>query len=154
MAKDSFHPTNLLLLLTETFKSTTGMSPELMNYIFHFVERPDDLRFSHTLRKRDSVYHCTESLETWKAVHCLHSHTLYTFLERKMLGEHSWNSFKSFHRFCTYGFVILFIGYFYIMSLTSNLFSCIFFEISQLVFFLTISNSWFYLFTFRDFNRL
>ena len=117
MAKDSFHPTNLLLLLTETFESTTGMSPELMNYIFHFVERPDDLRFSHTLRKRDSVYHCTESLETWKAVHCLHSHTLYTCF----LKEKCWENIHEIHLSRSTDFVLTVLSFFLLAIFTSCL---------------------------------
>ena len=51
-------------LATEIFKSKTGVSPELMNDIFHFVERPYNLRGHYTLeRKRDhTVYHSSESL--------------------------------------------------------------------------------------------
>ena len=62
----STHQKNLQLLATEIFKSKTGLSPELMNNIFHFVERPYSLRCNYTLeRKRDhTVYHCSESLSS------------------------------------------------------------------------------------------
>ena len=69
LAKDksvSVHQKNLQLLATEIFKSKTGVSPELMNDIFHFVKRLYNLRSDHTLeRKRDhTVYHCSESLSS------------------------------------------------------------------------------------------
>ena len=67
-------------LATETFKSKTGVSPELINDIFHFVERPYNLRNNYTLernnytlernnytleRKRDhTIYHGSESLSS------------------------------------------------------------------------------------------
>ena len=47
LAKDksvSVHQKNFQLLATEIFKSKTGVSPELMNDIFHFVERPYNLK--------------------------------------------------------------------------------------------------------------
>ena len=67
LAKDksvSVHQKNLQLLATGIFKSKTGMSPELMNDIFHFVERPYNLRSEYTLeRKRDhTLYSGSESL--------------------------------------------------------------------------------------------
>ena len=69
LAKDksvSVHQKNLQLLATEIFKSKIGMSPELINDIFHFVERPYNLRSDYTLeRKRDhTVYHGLESLSS------------------------------------------------------------------------------------------
>ena len=69
LAKDksvSVHQKNLQLLATEIFKSKTGVSPELMNDIFHFVKRPYNLRSDYTLeRKRDhTVYHGSESLSS------------------------------------------------------------------------------------------
>ena len=70
LAKDksvSIHQRNLQLLATEIFKSKTGVSPELMNDIFHFVERPSNLTCDYTLeRKRDhAVYHDSESLSSF-----------------------------------------------------------------------------------------
>ena len=67
LAKDklvSVDQKNLHLLASEIFKSKTGVSPELMNDIFHFVERPYNLRSDYTLeRKRDhTIYHGSESL--------------------------------------------------------------------------------------------
>ena len=63
---DSVHQKKLQLLLTETFKSKTGVLPEMMNDIFHFVERTYNLRRSYTLeRKQDRiVYHSSESLSS------------------------------------------------------------------------------------------
>ena len=60
------HQKNLQLLATEIFKSKTGVSPELMNGISYFVERPHNLRSDYTLeRKRDhTVYHGSESLSS------------------------------------------------------------------------------------------
>ena len=60
------HQKNLQLLINEIFKSKTGVSPELMNDIFHFVEKPYNLRSNYTLeRKRDhTVYHGSESLSS------------------------------------------------------------------------------------------
>ena len=62
LAKDksvSIHLKILQLLAIEISKSKTGVSPELMNDIFHFVERPHNLRSNYILkRKRDNtVYH-------------------------------------------------------------------------------------------------
>ena len=50
---------SLQLLATDTFKSKTGVLPELMNNISHFVEKPYNLGSNYILeRKRDhSVYH-------------------------------------------------------------------------------------------------
>ena len=69
LAKDklvSVHQKNLQLLATEIFKSKTGVLPELMNDMFHFVARPYNLRSDYTLeRKRDhTVYHGSESLSS------------------------------------------------------------------------------------------
>ena len=62
----SVHQKKLQLLATEIFKSKTGVSPELMNDIFHFVKRPYNLRSDYTLeRKRHhTVYHGSESLSS------------------------------------------------------------------------------------------
>ena len=69
LAKDksvSVHQKNLQLLANEIFKSKTGVSPELMNHIFHFMERSYNLRSDYTLeRKRDhTFYHGSESLSS------------------------------------------------------------------------------------------
>ena len=55
---------NVQLPATETFKSKTGVSPELKNDIFDFEERPYNLRSNYTLeRKREyTAYHDSESL--------------------------------------------------------------------------------------------
>ena len=62
----SVHQKDLQLLASEIFKSKTGVSPDLMNDIFHFVERPYNLRSDYTLeRKRDrTVYQGSESLSS------------------------------------------------------------------------------------------
>ena len=67
LAKDksvSVYQKNLRLLATVIFKSKTGMSSELMNHIFHFVQRPNNLRSKYTLeRKRGyTVYDGSENL--------------------------------------------------------------------------------------------
>ena len=50
----SAHQKNFQLLVTEIFKSKTGVSPEFMNDMLHFFERPYILRSNYTLeRKRD-----------------------------------------------------------------------------------------------------
>ena len=64
LAKDrSVFTKKTQLLATEIFKSKTGVSLELMNVIFHFVERPYNLRNGDILeRKLDHiVYHGSES---------------------------------------------------------------------------------------------
>ena len=56
LAKDkwvSVEQKNLRLLATEIFKCKTGVPPELMNNIFHFVERPYNLR-------REYFFPCSE----------------------------------------------------------------------------------------------
>ena len=55
----SVHQKNHHLLACQIFKSKTGVWPEMMNDIFHFVERPYNLMSDYTLkRNRDStVYH-------------------------------------------------------------------------------------------------
>ena len=56
----SVHQKNLQLLATEISKSKNGVSPEFMNDIFHFVERPYNLR-----SERDhNVYHGSEILSS------------------------------------------------------------------------------------------
>ena len=54
----SAHQKNLELLATEIFKSKTGMSLELMNDTFHFVERPYNSKFKKQLyiRKETRSY--------------------------------------------------------------------------------------------------
>ena len=42
----SVHQKNLQLLATEIFKSKIGGSPELMNNIFHFLDKPYNFRSS------------------------------------------------------------------------------------------------------------
>ena len=62
----SVHQKNFRLLVTEIFKCKTGMSPELMNDIFHFVEGPPKLRSDYTLERKGNrtFYHGSESLSS------------------------------------------------------------------------------------------
>ena len=62
----SVHQKNLQLLATEIFNSKTEVSPELMNDIFHFVERPYNLRSDYTFERiRDhTVYHGSDSVSS------------------------------------------------------------------------------------------
>ena len=57
---------NLQLLATEIFKSKTGVSPELMNDIFHFEERPYNLSSDYILEGKGdhTVYHGLDSLSS------------------------------------------------------------------------------------------
>ena len=57
-------PKNVQLLATEMFKSKTGVSPELMNDICHFVERPCTLKSNYTSERilDHTVHHGSESL--------------------------------------------------------------------------------------------
>ena len=61
-----FNKKNLQLLATEIFKSKAGVSPELMNDIFHFVESLFNLRSDYTIgRKQDhTVYHGSENISS------------------------------------------------------------------------------------------
>ena len=122
------------LLATETFKSKIGVSPEQMNDIFHFVERPYNLRSGYTLeRKRDhAVYHASESLSSLAPKLCYlllnsikNSASLKDFkikintqafercscrYTRNMLREE--DLFWSFHRFSAFGFgFVIFLLY-------------------------------------------
>ena len=67
-----FTQKNLQLLATETLKSKTGVSPEMINHIFHFVERPYNLGSNYTLeRKRDhTFYHGSENLSSLASELC------------------------------------------------------------------------------------
>ena len=110
----SVHRKNLQLLATEIFKSKTGVSPELMNDIFHFVERHYNLRSDYTLeRKRDhTVYHGSESLSSLVP-------KLWDLLP---------NSIKnSAHKeFCTFRFVMLLLDHLHIIFFSCTSFSDIF----------------------------
>ena len=84
------HQKNLQLLINEIFKSKTGVSPELMNDIFHFVEKPYNLRSDYTLeRKRDhTVYHGSESLSSL-------AHKLWNLLPNLIKNSASLKEFKT-----------------------------------------------------------
>ena len=59
-------------LATEVLKSKTGVSPELTDDIFHFVERPYNLRSNYTLeRKRDdTIQHSSKSFSSLAPKFC------------------------------------------------------------------------------------
>ena len=63
---DSYDFTFQELLATEMFKSKHGVSPELMNDIIYFLDKPYNLITNYTLkRKRDhTVYHVSEILSS------------------------------------------------------------------------------------------
>ena len=146
----SVHQKNPQLLATEIFKSTTGVSLELMNDIFHFVERPCNLRSDYILeRKRDhTVYHGSESLSSlapklWDLLpnSIKNSASLKEFktkintwafescpcrICKKYVGRVGFILFKSFHRFCTFGFFMLLLDHLYIIFLNCVSFSDIF----------------------------
>ena len=106
------------MLTTEIFKSKAEVLPELMNDIFHFVERPDKSRSNYILeRNRDHIgYHGSESLcsfapEFWD----LRPNSIknYDSLKEFRTKTKIWVTdyyplrvckskihFKSFHRFC------------------------------------------------------
>ena len=93
LAKDKsirVHQKNLQLLINEIFKSKTGVSPELMNDIFHFVGKPYNLRSDYTLeRKRDhTVYHGSESLSSL-------AHKLWNLLPTLIKNSASLKEFKT-----------------------------------------------------------
>ena len=109
-------------LATEIFKSKTGMSPELINENFHFLEKPYNFRSNYTLEKRwhHTIYQSSTSIsfltqKLWDFYQILRLSKQKLILRtlsidlaeyvRNMLRE--WDSFKSFHRFCTFGFVII-----------------------------------------------
>ena len=61
-AKDksgNVHQKNLQLLATDIFKSKTGVSPELMNDIFHFVEMNDIFHFV----EMNDIFHFVEIID-------------------------------------------------------------------------------------------
>ena len=136
LAKDksvSVHQKNLQLLGTEIFKSKAGMSPELMNDIFHFVERPYNLRSDYTLERKwdHTIYYGSESLSSLapKLLDLLpnsikNSVSLKEF--KTKINTWTFERFpcrickKSFYRFCTFGFVMLLLGYLHVfLSCTS-----------------------------------
>ena len=85
----SVHQKNHHLLACQIFKSKTGVWPEMMNDIFHFVERPYNLMSDYTLkRNRDStVYHDWESLSSLAT-------RLWDFLPNSLKNSASLKEFK------------------------------------------------------------
>ena len=73
----SIHQRNLQILATEIYKARNGLGPEIMKDIFHFVQKPYNLRNDSTLkrRKNGTVYFGTESISSlapkiWEIVPC------------------------------------------------------------------------------------
>ena len=119
-----------------------------MNDIFHFVKRPYNTRSDHTLeRKQDhTVYHGSESLfflapKLWDLLpdsikdstffkefkqKLILGHLTTVLLEysKNLLGEQ--DSFKMFHRFCTFGVVMLLLDQLHVIFLNCTSFSDIF----------------------------
>ena len=111
----SVHQKNLQLLATEIFKSKTGVSPELMNDIFHFVGRPYNLRGDYTLeRKRNhTVYHGSESLSSLAP-------KLWDLLPNSIKNS------ASQRKFCTFRFAMLLLDHLHKIFLSCTSFSDIF----------------------------
>lgn len=132
-----------------------------MNDILHFVESPYSLRSKYTLERNRNytAYHGSESLFSWlrnngifyqitqnnpvslkesktKINSWTGSTTVLAKYQKYMLGEQ--DLFKLFHRFCIFSFCILLFDLLHIIILRRTSFSGIFFEISKLVFHLTI----------------
>ena len=73
----SIHQRNLQTLATEIYKARNYLGPEIMKDIFHFVQKPYNLRNDSTLQKRTNrrVYFGTESISSlapkiWEIVPC------------------------------------------------------------------------------------
>ena len=126
-----------------------------MNDIFHFVERPQfkkrlyikkKTRSCRLSRHRESFFPCSQiagSSTKFNKEFCFsqgikkkkkkkklilgHLTTVLVQYARNMLGElGEQDSFKSFHRFCNIGFVILLLDHLYVMFLICTSFSDIF----------------------------
>ena len=73
----SIHQRHLQTLATEIYKARNYLGPEIMKDIFHFVQKPYNLRNDSTLQKRTNrrVYFGTESISSlapkiWEIVPC------------------------------------------------------------------------------------
>ena len=73
----SIHQRNLQTLVIEIYKARNGLGPEIMKYIFNFVQKPYNLRNDSTLQRRTNgtVYFGTESISSpapkiWEIVPC------------------------------------------------------------------------------------
>ena len=60
----SIHQRNLQILATEICKAKNDLGPEIMKFIFHFVQKPYNLRNDSILQRRRNrtVYFGTESI--------------------------------------------------------------------------------------------
>ena len=70
----SIHQRNLQTLVIEIYKARNDLGPEIMKDIFHFVQKPYNLRNDSTLQRR-TVYFGTESIsflapKIWEIVFC------------------------------------------------------------------------------------
>ena len=73
----SIHQRNLQTLAIEIYKARNDLGPDIMKDIFHFVQKPYNLRNDSTLkrRKNGTVYFGTESISSlapkiWEIVPC------------------------------------------------------------------------------------
>ena len=73
----SIHQRNLQILATEIYKVRNDLGPEIMKDIFHFVQKPYNLRNDSTLQRqrKHTVYFGTENisylaLKIWEIVLC------------------------------------------------------------------------------------
>ena len=132
-----------------------------MNDIFHFVERPYNLRSYYTLiRKRDhTVYHGSVSLspllpncgifyQTQQKILLLSrkskqklrlGHLTAVLVEYAGNLLREYDSFKSFHRFCTFSFAMLLIDHLHIMFLSCTSFSDMISPKSSSLYFIQLS---------------
>ena len=62
----SVHQRNLQIVATEVYKVRHDLGPEIMKDVFHFVQRPYNLRNDSTLQRRRNctVYFGTESISS------------------------------------------------------------------------------------------
>ena len=62
----SIHQRNLQILATEIYKVRNDLGPEIMKDIFHFVQKPYNLRNDSTLQRRRNrtVYFGTENISS------------------------------------------------------------------------------------------
>ena len=94
----SIHQRNLQILATEIYKVRNDLGPEIMKDVFHFVQKPYNLRNDSTLQRRRNrtVYFGTESTSSlapkmWEIVLCeiknAKSLTRYFFRKNKTLDN-------------------------------------------------------------------
>ena len=73
----SVHQRNLQILATEIYSERNDLGSKYMKYIFHFLQKPYNLRDNSTLQRRrnETVYFETESISSrspkiWEIVPC------------------------------------------------------------------------------------